>query len=117
MIHSDSLSGVRGEERCIKRDVADVATGDVESRELHRIQIFGWRSWRKDAPPYFGSLTCVRKWKLHDEPQAAHEGFVQCALHIRGQNRQPPVSLHTLQQVTHFNVCVTIVTVLDLAPF
>ena len=66
-----------------------------------------------DADP--SSLNAVgvsHSWEVDDEVETAHEGFVERAPDIGGQNHQSWVGLHALQQVGDLQICEAIVAVL-----
>ena len=69
----------------------------------------------EDAPPDGFALCCVREGEGHHEAQAALEGGVERCLVVGGENRQPPISLHALEQVAHLDIGVATVAVFDFA--
>ncbi len=58
----------------------------------------------------------IRKRKIHGEPQPALKCSVYGGLKIGGQNCQPLIGLHALQQVTDLNVSIPVVAIFYIAP-
>src|SRR5215467_10285645 len=103
-----------GRNKCsIHSHIADVSSGYVQLSQPVGIETTGRRVLWEYLPPDLRPLSGIRKWELDDEPKSPQERGVQSALHVRGQNSQPTISLHSLQQIAHFNVCVTIVAVFN----
>src|SRR5262249_34012460 len=50
-----------------------------------------------------------------DESEPSHEGAIDVVVQVRGQDREPAVRLHALEQVGDLEVRVAVVAVLDLA--
>ena len=115
MAHAHRLVSLGGEKRGVERHVADIAARHLQARQLDIVQTFRRRLRRENPPPDFGALSCVGKWKLDDEAQAAQERRVQGTFHIGCKDRQAAVRLHTLEQITDLNIGVTVVAVFDLA--
>ena len=63
MAHTHRLAGVDGQEGRVERDRANIAAGNVQSRQLLDRQPFGWRRVREDLPPDYGALRGIGKPK------------------------------------------------------
>ncbi len=70
---------------------------------------------REDALPDVGSRGLVGEGELHDEADPPHERRVESVLHVGGEDRNPAVGLHLLEQVADLEVGVAIVAVAHLA--
>lgn len=115
MGHADRFVRISSEEGGIQSDVADVPARDVEPAKFGQIDSVGRRLDRENPSPDFSALQCVRKWKLHDEPQSPQKGGVKCALHVSRENGQATIGLHALEQIADFGVRIAIMAVLDFA--
>src|SRR5437016_3292804 len=82
VLHANWFACFGGEEGGVERYVADVAAGDVETRQACNVQVLGGGVGWEDAPPDFGALRGIREWELHDEANAAQEGGVQRVFQI-----------------------------------
>jgi len=51
MVHGDGRALVRSVKRSFGRDVLDTRTGELEARELDRIDPDEWHVGREHAPP------------------------------------------------------------------
>ena len=113
--HGDRRTGLGGEKSRCQGDVADVAAREIETGELAVIQCFDRRlRWEHAAPDGF-ALGGIGEREVHHEAQPTAEGRVQRALVVGGQDRQPAISLHALEQVAHLDIGVTVVAVLHVA--
>ena len=82
------------------------------SRARRRVDVAVGRRRREHPPPDRLARRRVRERELDDEADAAQEGAVERALHVGGQDRQPAIGLHALQQVADLDVGVAVVAVL-----
>src|SRR5581483_938795 len=69
------------------------------------------------SPPDLLPLRAARKLEVDDEAQAAQERAIQSAFHVGGQNCEPAIRLHLLEQVVDFDIRVTVVAVFHLTAF
>src|SRR5712672_3008968 len=113
MAHAHRLAGIGGEESSSHGNVFYMTSGGVQSRKTFYVKsICGSGIW-KCAAPDLGTLLDFRKRKINHKPYAPKECLIERALAIGGENGQPAIGFHSLQQVADFNVCVTVMTVFD----
>src|SRR6266545_942323 len=115
--HAHRLAFVGGQEGGVERDVADVASSYTEAGEELRLQSLDRRLFREDAAPDLLPLRRFGERELDDEAEAAQERRVERVLEVRGEDREPAVGLHALEQIADLDVGVAVVAVLDLGTF
>src|SRR6202000_3120801 len=89
----------------------------VQLRQLLVVEAARGGSSRKNVLPDGLPVRRIGKGKVDGEAQPALEGGVKQRAQIGGQNGQPLICLHALQQVADLDVGVAIVAVAYLAAF
>ena len=100
----------RGERRR-EGDRPDRPARDVERRDRVRVDAVERRLAGKPRRQISARCARVRERELHDEAQPAQERAVDVRAQVRGQDREPAVRLHPLQQVRDLEVRVAVVAV------
>src|SRR6185503_5953776 len=89
----------RRPERRVERYAANVASRQLEFRQRTVVDAVERRARRKLPAPDLLAGRFIREGKLDNEPDAAEEGPVERALHVRGEHGEASVGLDSLKQV------------------
>src|SRR5258708_7744506 len=117
MAQLDLRALVGSQEGRVRGDVADHASGYIQLRDSRVVHRAHRRLPGKYALPDALSPWCTWKWKLHNEPYPAQERRIERVLHVRGEDCQPAIRFHPLQQITDLEFRVPVVAVTALAAF
>src|SRR5690606_20799534 len=118
VLHGDGVGVLGGRECRIDDYVLYVASCYLEpAREEIIVHVRGYgRFSRHHALPYPAAVLLLREGKFDQEVHSPHEGIIDIGPQIAGQDDNPLMLLHLLQQIADFDVCIPVVRVLDLAP-
>ena len=94
--HRDRFAALGREERGVHRDVADVATRELQPRELMNVDgSTRRRRWKRTAPQVCAQLDIGKRERDH-EAQSPQECLIDGIALIRGEDREPAICLHAL---------------------
>src|SRR5687767_8820513 len=115
--HADLRARFGGKEGGFEDYVLDITTAQLEflSQEF-QVQIArDRRFFREGAPPYLQSVQLLRHGEFNSPVHTPDEGIVHILTQVRGEDDDPVVLFHALQEVRYLQVGVAVVAVFYFA--